>query len=579
MITIIVSRYNEDISWLYSIVDNILLEKIIVFNKGEDEIISNHYKIQIKKVPNTGREGGTYLDYILNNYDNFPENLIFTQADPFDHNEEFLEFFKYKNIDYVIKNEDFLSLTRYYRKDWPFKHGKDYNSFVLNNFICNNYLVDKYSLNIIGPCSAIDETQAFKNRLKNYNHVTGSFIDFLCDFLKITCPKKIINFNMAACFFVKSKQILRHPKKVYIKLNKFLYNTDSQGGGEGYILERFWDYLLTGKSYDTIHESYTKLLQNIFPFVCIYCTIKKKLYIKNIEDCSTIVEDRNKFLIYKYKDNDKDNDIIKILPCIDYLGPNISTFPCYSIEDSKKIYTELKKKYFLLLTKSLIRDASPVFYFYIRGHIRSSFTNNKLRFFLNKIKIKFPNVIFILQTWDNSQCDLSLTWRTKPAAVNKNFKVTKETLNNYFNNIVFSSIIIDEDSIKLNGEIEGNIIKAPKKGWKNMWYGINKGLENLTNNSNIPIVVFRYDYFDLGSLFRNGDEDEVIHFIENNIYNNKIAFNKKKGAGCDNLFMGPLNKIKVLSKNFNYNLDSIISYDFNVKRQENLVTLFSNFLN
>jgi hypothetical protein len=130
MITIIVSRYNEDISWLYTVADNILLEKILIFNKGNNDIKSNHYKIQIKKVPNTGREGGTYLDYIIDNYGNFPENLIFTQADPFDHNEEFLNLFNYETIKYIIKNKDFLSLTRYYKKYWPCTIGKYYNSCI-----------------------------------------------------------------------------------------------------------------------------------------------------------------------------------------------------------------------------------------------------------------------------------------------------------------------------------------------------------------------------------------------------------------------------------------------------------------
>ena len=41
MITIIVSRYNEDISWLYTITYNKLIEKILIFNKGNDDIKSH----------------------------------------------------------------------------------------------------------------------------------------------------------------------------------------------------------------------------------------------------------------------------------------------------------------------------------------------------------------------------------------------------------------------------------------------------------------------------------------------------------------------------------------------------------
>ncbi len=568
MITVIVSRYKEDISWLYNIADNILLEKFLIFNKGDNDIESKHSKIEIIDVPNKGREGGTYLDYIINNYDNFPENLIFCQADPFDHNEGFLNLFNYENLDYVIENKDFLSITRYYRKDWPFIDGEQYNSIVINNFICNNYLIDKYSLNIIGPCAAIDETQAFNDRLINYKYKTDSFMDFLCNCLEIAIPKKIINFNMAACFFVKSKQILRHPVKVYIKLNKFLYNTDSQGGGEVYILERFWDYLFTGRSYYTIHDGLKEPMQNIFPIISIYCNVEKKLYIKNVKNCTTTYEDRNKFLIYK------NNDIIKILPCIDYSGSDTSILPCYSLKDARHIYKEFVKNYSLL-------DTSPAFYFYIRGHIRNSFKTNRLKNFINLVKFNFPNVIFIFQTWNKIHCDPRLTWRFNQKEINivKNDTILKERhLKKYFDEIEFSYLILNENEISLTGNVEGKLLTTPKRGWKNMWYGINNGLEKLATK-NIPIFVFRYDYFELDDVFKNGNEKEIIEFIKSNIIEKTIKFTKNEGPGSDNIFCGPLNKIKILTKNFNYNLDSIISYNFKARRHENLVNEVAKLIN
>ena len=73
MLNIIISRYNEDIGWIDKIKDGKLIDKIFIYNKGEKNIHFNDKKIHVFNVKNIGREGGTYLDYIINNYDNFPK--------------------------------------------------------------------------------------------------------------------------------------------------------------------------------------------------------------------------------------------------------------------------------------------------------------------------------------------------------------------------------------------------------------------------------------------------------------------------------------------------------------------------
>ena len=57
----------------------------MVYNKGNDDInpIINHQFV--KKVPNLGREAGTYCNFILDNYDNLPNYMIFIQGNPTDH--------------------------------------------------------------------------------------------------------------------------------------------------------------------------------------------------------------------------------------------------------------------------------------------------------------------------------------------------------------------------------------------------------------------------------------------------------------------------------------------------------------
>ena len=74
---LIVARYNENLDWLNSLVETeSWIRNVIIFNKGLDNIkLSKKTKniIKIKNVPNIGREGGTYLNYIITNYKCLPE--------------------------------------------------------------------------------------------------------------------------------------------------------------------------------------------------------------------------------------------------------------------------------------------------------------------------------------------------------------------------------------------------------------------------------------------------------------------------------------------------------------------------
>lgn len=64
---IIIAKYKEDISWV-----NDLKFPYIVYDKSKD-------------IPNVGRESETYLRYIIENYNNLPDIIVFLQGNPFDH--------------------------------------------------------------------------------------------------------------------------------------------------------------------------------------------------------------------------------------------------------------------------------------------------------------------------------------------------------------------------------------------------------------------------------------------------------------------------------------------------------------
>jgi hypothetical protein len=71
---IIIAKYKEDLSWVNSLNGF----NITVYDKS-DEL--NTYT----KLENKGRESDTYLQHIINNYNNLSDINIFVQGNPFDH--------------------------------------------------------------------------------------------------------------------------------------------------------------------------------------------------------------------------------------------------------------------------------------------------------------------------------------------------------------------------------------------------------------------------------------------------------------------------------------------------------------
>lgn len=74
MVELVVSRFNEDISWI-----NGLTCKITIYNKGEP------CGFNTIKLENVGREATTMLYHVINNYDKLPEYTAFVQGNPFEH--------------------------------------------------------------------------------------------------------------------------------------------------------------------------------------------------------------------------------------------------------------------------------------------------------------------------------------------------------------------------------------------------------------------------------------------------------------------------------------------------------------
>jgi len=64
---------------------------ILVYNKGTKNLSSKFSHLETIKIENIGREEYVYIKYIVDNYNNLPNRVIFTQALPLDHSPDFIK--------------------------------------------------------------------------------------------------------------------------------------------------------------------------------------------------------------------------------------------------------------------------------------------------------------------------------------------------------------------------------------------------------------------------------------------------------------------------------------------------------
>jgi len=201
---IVVARYNENIDWLLPEIDN-----CIIFNKGDILNIKNEILLD-----NVGRESDTYLNYIILNYFNLPDVVIFTQGNISDH--------KYSNNTNVLLNLKNDAILKGKSKAF-YTHKEDTNR----------------------PCHHFDSDWNFKNNLSylHHNYKNNKPIVFKEWFLKNIFSEypDPMHIYVHGIFAVKKELILNHSleyyKRLIVELN---YHNDPI---EGHFFERSWYYI------------------------------------------------------------------------------------------------------------------------------------------------------------------------------------------------------------------------------------------------------------------------------------------------------------------------------------------------
>ena len=191
----IIARFNEDLNWLLPI-----SHETVIFNKGESLAFQDNFK-DIHELPNVGRESHSYLMYIIQNYDNLPDVMVFSQARIDDHGYyKPLEFLK--NI--AIQAEKYGFSNNFSRTTIP-------HDWVL---------------------------RYYKTPLASRSNLTfGRWMD-----MYLNGYRPNLKIFWCGIFAVRKENILKRSKESYIQLLQHLdYHNNPV---EGHYFERTWEIIL-----------------------------------------------------------------------------------------------------------------------------------------------------------------------------------------------------------------------------------------------------------------------------------------------------------------------------------------------
>lgn len=210
----------------------------------------------------------------------------------------------------------------------------------------------------------------------------------------------------------------------------------------------------------------------------------------------------------------------------------------------------------------------------IRGHIRNTFETKDFYNLIKQIYDMDKNLTIYIHTWTIFANNIS--WRyinidTRP--------VTKELIYDYFDDLnhLIKEILIDDDTtVQLIGNLSGTINNgpAPILGWKYYWYGKYKLIEYLYNNTinhSEMVVNLRFDILNNSN---NINEKRILKFIKDNMstdFTQNIFLYDKEQIGIDNIYIGNILTIYILSCCFYHNLDVILMVNTDTKNQEKIV--------
>jgi len=210
MRSIVISAYNSDLSWI----DNINEIIIYIYDKSDNHKYEKYENVYYEILPNVGREPHTYFYHIVKYYDNLTDITYFSQDNPIEHIDNFVEIINTKQIN----------------KDLYVNIDDSYCVFCSNNKNFGNLQKSNhFSDGVVLKCLSDGSPHHFEkiNCDKYWNM-----------FFKNERPDKFYEFVPALHFFITSDFILRE-KSFYIKIIELLEKDNKSP----WIIERLFSYI------------------------------------------------------------------------------------------------------------------------------------------------------------------------------------------------------------------------------------------------------------------------------------------------------------------------------------------------
>lgn len=242
MLTFVVARYMEDVSWLNDLPRD---AKIYLYNKGPDiEPGVLNRDVNLIRLPNAGRESGTYMHHLMHEFRaEEGEFTVFTQADPFEHAPHILDLVRvWQRWDDVQP----LSLMWLADKKIPPARllERETSDWIDGMAVRREY----FSLTTWAPIGFFDEgawgigsTYRQKHMLPSGVNIMAHFLDF-CGLKELAAqaePAEVGTFSYGAIFAVRNTRVQRFLDMARPHLEKIELLTRADLN-YGYIFERCW---------------------------------------------------------------------------------------------------------------------------------------------------------------------------------------------------------------------------------------------------------------------------------------------------------------------------------------------------
>lgn len=213
-ITIIISRYNEDLEWTKESPFNKF--RYIVYNKGPNENFHKEFVDKIITLDNVGRCDHTYLHHVIENYDSLSGIQVFLPGSTGN-----IVSKKRKAICILSKIIESGNKVAYFKSDH-----NDKSIIGLPRF--NNFKLEKYSAEYESNRSLNPESKL----LLSTHRPLGSWFRYHFGDMVIS------NISYKGVFSIDKRDILQRPKSFY---EKIIQDVSSHSNPEaGHYIERSW---------------------------------------------------------------------------------------------------------------------------------------------------------------------------------------------------------------------------------------------------------------------------------------------------------------------------------------------------